>query len=115
MRWTTDVATLRLPGNEMTNFQIEVRARTTQPDGTPERMVTVWLDEKEVAQFTPTMAWGTYTFSVDLVEETAVSELTFKMETFNPAQLHINNDTRNLGFMLDWVQLTPLANSDMQE
>lgn len=112
MRWTSDVATLRLPDGEATSFQIELRARITQPEVAPERAVTVWLGEEEVAQFIPTMEWETYSFSIDLVEETAVSELSFQIETFNPAQLQINNDSRDLGFLLDWVRITPQHNLD---
>jgi hypothetical protein len=112
VRWTTDMATLRLPDNETTGYQIEVHAKTSQLEGIPERTVTVWLDDEEVAQFTPTTEWEIFTFTIDLIEETAMSELSFQIETFNPAQLQINNDSRDLGFLLDWVRITPQHNLD---
>ena len=109
MRWTTGDATLEMPDTPASGYEIEVQAKTSRPDGVPERVVTVWLDAQEVAQFTPTESWETYSFFVDLGEETAVSELSFHIETFNPAQLKINSDTRDLGFLLDWVQITPIS------
>lgn len=115
LRWTSDVATLRLPESETSDYQIEIRASTTEAAAVPERIVTVWLDEEKVAQFTLTTEWQTYTFSVELAEETAVSELSFQIETFNPAQLQINNDSRDLGFLLDWIRVTPLSPSMNEE
>lgn len=112
MRWTTDIASLRLPEIDNTVYQIEVHARTAQPQGVPERTVTVWLDNEEVAQFVPTTEWETHTFTVDLLEGTAVPKLSFQIETFNPAQLQINNDSRELGFLLDWMRITPLNDLD---
>lgn len=111
-RWTDEEATLYLPIGATEQWQIEVQARIFRPDAAPETAVSVWLNETEVGQFTPTAQWETFIFYTQEIEATAVSELTFQTDTFNPAQLQINNDPRDLGFLIDWVRLTPVTASN---
>lgn len=108
-RWTGEMATVHLPAIEANPVQIEVQAKIFRPEGVPETAVSVWLDEQEVGRFTPTTDWQTYTFSVTLPPETAVDHLTFVTTPFNPAALQLSSDTRDLGFLLDWIRLTEPA------
>ncbi|MAT96725.1 MAG: hypothetical protein CL608_06235 [Anaerolineaceae bacterium] len=106
-RWTRNEATIYLPISDTHSMQIEIRARIFRPDDVPDTTVTVWLDNEEVGQFTPTDQWQTYTFTaINEAMDTTLSILSFHTETFNPAELHINNDTRDLGFLIDWIRLT---------
>ena len=108
MRWTSENAILAIP---LDNFDhkkmitLDIQAMTYRPDTIPLTPVTVYLDNQEIGQFTPSKIWQTYTFSAQSSMVTNLSELRFETETFNPHTLQISNDSRDLGFLLDWIQI----------
>ena len=73
----------------------------------PETAVIVSLDDQEIGRFTASDAWQTYTFPVPISStKQPHAELRFTSETFIPAELHLNNDLRELGFLIDWIKIT---------
>lgn len=108
MRWTAGDASLALPlsgSNEP--ITITVRAMIYRPEGVPETAVIVSLDDMEIGRFIPDDTWQTYTFQVPFSGAMQTpSRLHFKSETFIPAELQINNDLRELGFLIDWIRIT---------
>jgi hypothetical protein len=107
MRWTGNKAQLAIPTENFDKAIIEVRARIFRPEGVSETAVTVWLNGQEVGQFIPTLEWQTYTFTTTIAVESSKSQLLFQAQTFNPAELQINGDMRDLGFLIDWVRVAP--------
>ncbi|MCA9929686.1 MAG: glycosyltransferase family 39 protein [Anaerolineales bacterium] len=105
MRWTDDRALLDVPDMAGEQFVIEVRARIFRPEGVAETPVTLWVDDEQVGQFTPAREWAVYTFTVTSDSDGVVRTLLFDAETFNPAALQVNNDKRDLGFLMDWVTI----------
>lgn len=108
MRWTSAQAEVSIPTENLNAaLTIEVRARIFRPEGVPETAVTVWLNAQKVGQFTPTAEWQTYAFTTEFAVSAPKSQLLFQAETFSPAELQITGDTRQLGFLLDWVNVSP--------
>lgn len=108
MRWTTGEATVALPpSTPHVPMTIAVRAMIYRPEAVPETAVIVTLDDLEIGRFIPDESWRTYTFQVpDSGGQQTQSLLRFNSETFVPAELQINNDLRELGFLIDWIQIT---------
>ena len=108
MRWTTGEATVSWPSStDNTSLTIAVRAMIYRPEGVPETAVIVSLDDQEIGRFTPSDAWQTYTFPAPISSSKQLhSKLHFKSETFIPAELQLNNDLRELGFLIDWIKIT---------
>lgn len=105
MRWTTGNATLEIPMNSDSPVAITIRAMIYRPETVSATPVTIFLDNQEIGQFTPGDSWQNYTFSAHPAPVNGISTLQFKSTPFNPAKLYLNNDTRNLGFLLDWVKI----------
>lgn len=104
MRWTTEAAVIEIPAVDG-EIDIDVRAKIFRPEGVTPTPVTVWLDGREIGQFIPDATWQTYTFAGQTVPTNGFSRLSFMSETFNPAALGVNADTRDLGFLVDWVTI----------
>jgi hypothetical protein len=77
-----------------------------KPKGASVTPVTVWLDGTVVGEFTPDEAWRTFSFAAQSSPVSGKSSLRFTTATFNPARLHVSEDTRNLGFLIDWVRIS---------
>lgn len=105
MRWTKEEAILALPLNGTAPLTISLNAKIFRPEGVPPTPVTVWLDGREIGQFTPDATWQTYTFTGQPASADGLSRLRLVSETFNPAALGVNADGRELGFLLDWVTI----------
>ncbi len=107
-RWTSETAVTYIPLPNSQQFEIQVKARIFRPTGVPEADVTVYLDEVELGQFTPTLNWQTFTFTVSTPTDVSEAKLIFESTTFNPASLQLSEDTRNLGFLIDAIYLQTL-------
>jgi hypothetical protein len=106
-RWTAQEAVVDVPLSVALPVTIAVRAMTYRPDGVPPAEVEVYLDGQKIGQFVPYETWQTFSFRGQAQPTAGRSTLNFKTRTFNPAQLHINSDTRDLGFLLDLIAVTP--------
>lgn len=107
MRWTTDEAIVEIPDIDQDTIVIDVRAKVFRLGSELEiSPVTVWLDGETIGQFTPSTEWITYSFEAILPNEQNSSLLQFNTTTFNPSDLQINNDGRDLGFLLDWITIS---------
>jgi hypothetical protein len=106
-RWTAEEATLEIPLEDDEPVSIDLRAMIFRPEAAPVESVRVWLDGQLLGQFTPQDHWQTYSFQAQPSAKQGTSILTFKSVTFNPAKLKMNADSRDLGFLIDWVKITP--------
>ncbi|MDX1664114.1 MAG: hypothetical protein R3272_09985, partial [Candidatus Promineifilaceae bacterium] len=108
MRWTSDEAALSIPLAGATTVTVDVRAMIYRLDAAPAADVTVWLDGRRIGQFEPRdKEWHTFSFEAQTLPTDGSSLLSFETATFNPAALQVNNDTRDLGFLIDWIKITP--------
>jgi hypothetical protein len=85
---------------------VDVRAMVYRPEGVAADPVTVWLDGERVGEFTPGETWRIFSFPAQPRPVRGISALRFQAATFNPASLGVNNDTRDLGFLIDRVRIT---------
>jgi hypothetical protein len=106
-RWTKEEAVLALPLRNDGPATITLQAMIFRPEGVAPTPVTVWLDGRQIGQFTPDESWQTYTFTGQPSPTDGLSRLRLVSETFNPAALGLNADGRDLGFLLDWVTIEP--------
>ena len=106
MRWTAETAVLEIPHGETDRIVIDIRARTVRLEGVAETAVVVTIDELALGQFTPTDVWETYSFPATIDSAESSFMLQFEAVTFTPAEIGLNNDSRDLGFLLDWVEVT---------
>jgi 4-amino-4-deoxy-L-arabinose transferase-like glycosyltransferase len=104
MRWTQAEAVMEIPA-ERGEVHVTVRAKIYRPEDVVPTAVIVWLDGRKIGQFTPDDKWQTYTFTSQSTPTNGLSRLRFVSETFNPAALGVNDDGRDLGFLLDWVKI----------
>ncbi|MCC9075708.1 glycosyltransferase family 39 protein [Litorilinea aerophila] len=112
MRWTQAVATLTLPlpaPSDGPGWEIQIRAMIYRPDGIEPTDVIVRAGNHTIGSFIPTEEWTTYTFQVEAtdLESPDSIQLQFIATPFVPAELGLNNDQRQLGFLLDWIKITP--------
>jgi len=105
MRWTAGEATLDIPLRTEEPITVNVRAMIYRPEGVAADPVTVWLDGERIGEFTPGETWQIFSFPAQPRPVRDISSLQFQAVTFNPASLQINNDTRDLGFLVDWVKI----------
>ena len=84
-------------------LSFEVTAMIYRPDGVPATPVTVLLDDLQIGEFTPEQAWQTYSFEGIGQSTDGYSTVEFQADTFNPAALGVNADTRDLGFLIDKI------------
>ncbi|MBP7686980.1 MAG: glycosyltransferase family 39 protein [Thermoflexales bacterium] len=106
-RWVQADASIDLPVAATGPLSIAVRALTFWPATVPTSPVSVWLDGQSIGEFTPGEAWQTFSFSGTAHPVNGTSLLSFKAATFNPQQLHLSADNRDLGFMLDRISVQP--------
>jgi 4-amino-4-deoxy-L-arabinose transferase-like glycosyltransferase len=106
-RWTDETATLSLSLSYSTPVTITLRAMIYRPEAVAATPVHVVLDNQEIGQFIPDNTWQTYTFSGRSAPKNNLSMLQFVAKTFNPNSLQLSADSRDLGFLLDWVEITP--------
>jgi 4-amino-4-deoxy-L-arabinose transferase-like glycosyltransferase len=106
-RWTTQEAIVEVPLGAAQPVTVELRAMIYRPEGVPPAQVEVYLDGRLIGQFVPGEPWQTYAFSGEARPIDGMSAVSFKTRTFNPAALKINTDTRDLGFLLDSLTITP--------
>jgi 4-amino-4-deoxy-L-arabinose transferase-like glycosyltransferase len=107
MRWTASEALLDIPLTPGTPITVEVRAMIYRPAGVPPADVVVILDGEEIGRFTPDEIWRTFVFRGRVQSPNGMSQLRFKTSTFNPARLNISGDQRDLGFLIDWINIKP--------
>ena len=105
-RWASGEAVLEIPMEPLQAVTIEVRAMVFRPDAAPAVPVAVWLDDHLLGQFTPDLEWQVHKFQARPEPEQGISTLVFRSTTFNPAELALSADTRDLAFLLDWVRIT---------
>ena len=106
MRWTDGQPTIEIPVDHHDTVQIDVRARIFRPDSVPPSDVTILLDGQPIGTFTPTESWETFTFSGQPDPINGESSIQFAATTFNPAELGVNGDSRDLGFLIDWIEIS---------
>ncbi len=104
-RWTSGDAALTLPDPMPGPVALSIRAMTFRPNTAPDGPVKVRLDGLVIGTFTPTDQWQTFTFSAEAMPQDRAVQLDFQVVPFNPAQLGLNDDQRDLGFMLDWIEI----------
>lgn len=113
MRWTQGTAALTLPLPRQTpaarQTVLQVRAMIYRPAAVEPAPVWVSLDGEPIGRFVPNEAWNTFAFVVPdaIISATDSVEIRFTTDPFVPAELGVNNDARQLGFLLDWVHWTP--------
>jgi hypothetical protein len=107
-RWTSGEASIDIPSTGAGRITLEVRAMTFRPHSLPSADVLVWLDGRQIGRFVPTDAWQTFSFQSQPNPAGGTSSLVFTTATFNPSELQINGDDRDLGFLLDWVRVSTL-------
>ncbi len=74
-----------------------------RPEGVVPTPVQVLVNGRTIGQFTPTQQWETYSFT--LPPGSGIGSLQFQSDSFNPAQLQRSGDQRDLGFLLDWIEI----------
>jgi hypothetical protein len=107
MRWTAETAVFSLPIAEETAVTLEIRAMIYRPEIVPAAEVLVQLDGQEIGRFVPTQTWQTFTFSGTVRPVNSRSQLIFHTTPFNPASLALSGDNRDLGFLLDAIDISP--------
>lgn len=105
-RWTTSAAAVDLPLSSQAPITIQVRAEVFWPSGMPQTPVTVSIDGSPIGRFTPGSTWQIYSFVANPQLLGSISTLRFDAPTFNPNQLHMSADNRDLGFLIDWIKTT---------
>ncbi len=105
MRWASEKAALEIPLTGPAPVTIEIRAKIFRPDAVAATPVVVFLDGRKIGQFTPQKEWQTFTIAAQANPTNGASILQFNSIPFIPADLDLNNDTRSLGFLLDWVKI----------
>jgi 4-amino-4-deoxy-L-arabinose transferase-like glycosyltransferase len=108
-RWTTGDAVVDLPLSAAQPVTVAVRAMIYRPAAAPPAEVGVYLDGQEIGRFVPDEAWQIFAFSGQAQPTGGRSTLAFKTSTFNPAQMQVSGDARDLGFLLDYITVTPHA------
>lgn len=106
-RWTQAEAVIDLPVAENGPLSISVRALVFRPVNVSATPITVWLDGRKIGEFTPGETWQNYSFVGQAHPISGTSSLRFAATTFNPQQLQLSADNRDLGFMLDEISLKP--------
>jgi 4-amino-4-deoxy-L-arabinose transferase-like glycosyltransferase len=104
-RWTAGDAIVDVPLSAAQPVTVSVRAMIYRPDGVPPAEVKVYLDGQQIGQFVPDENWQTFSFPGHAQPTAGISTLSFKTRTFNPAQLKINGDTRDLGILVDRIRV----------
>ncbi len=104
MRWASGRAAIDVPLSSEQAVSIDVRAMVYRPEDVPPAEVVVRLDGHRIGQFTPDETWQTFSFQAEPKPVEGISRLDFNTPTFNPAALGVNSDTRDLGFLVDWVK-----------
>jgi hypothetical protein len=87
--------------------EVLLRMGNGRPPGVPAPEVSVYLDNHLVGTVRVEGSFGVYSLSVpeDAWSGDGTTELRLEMETWNPLQAGYNQDSRDLGVLLDWVKL----------
>jgi len=105
-RWTNGRVVMVVP---VTGRPTEVvfRMGNGRPEGAPVPEVSVYLDNYLLGTVQVAGAFGTYSLPVpeDAWQDGKTVELRLEMETWNPLKAGYNQDSRDLGVLLDWVKL----------
>jgi len=105
-RWTGGRVIMHVP---ITGRPAEVifRMGNGRPPGAPVPEVAVYLDNHSLGTVRVEGSFGMYSLPVpeDAWSGDNSTELRLEMETWNPLQAGYNQDSRDLGVLLDWVKL----------
>ncbi|MBK8987158.1 MAG: glycosyltransferase family 39 protein [Chloroflexi bacterium] len=104
MRWTGALSTVDIPLSA-TPATLTIRAMIYRPEGVPATPVNVLVNGQSIGQFIPGPEWNTYSFTIPPGQGTGA--LQFQSTPFNPSDLQLSGDGRDLGFLLDWIQIAP--------
>lgn len=107
MRWTAGDAQLDVPLSKPGSVTLKIQAMIYRPENTPPATVNVLLDGQLLGQFQPDPTLQPFTFQAWANPVDGRSLLRFETTTFNPAKLKINQDARDLGFLIDWIKIIP--------
>jgi len=104
-RWVSGEAMMDIPIYRKEGRQLFIRAMTFRPPNSTRNSVQVYLDGKFLGNFVPQQDWKVFSFNTNIFPKHTVSSLQFKTAPFTPAELKIGNDSRKLGFLLDWIKI----------
>ncbi len=115
-RWTRERVGLSFDGlaSNMA-YQLVVRAASgSRPAGASPALVTVWIDGAQRGEFTATAAPQSYTVDLrpDAFGGQTSAQLELRAATFQPADFGLG-DQRDLGVLLDSVELLPAGGSPL--
>jgi len=108
MRWTSNRAVLNVPIRNDVPLLVDIRAKIYRPWMVPQEDVHIWLDNQYLGAFIPTDTWQTFSFEAASTSSKNMSSLRFETKTFNPHDLELSTDSRDLGFLIDYVKLRRL-------
>jgi hypothetical protein len=106
-RWTQAEAIVDVPVAADGPLSITMRALIFRPAAVAATPIRVWLDDQEIGTFIPGEAWQTFSFNGLARPANGTSTLRFESTPFNPQQLQLSADNRDLGFMLDQISVRP--------
>ena len=106
VRWTQETAVLEIPNQSADELLIEIQTRIFRPEGVEPVPVIVTLDDEVVGEFVPQRELTAVSFQASIDTEDDTSMLQFSTIPFVPAEINGSGDQRQLGFLLDWVQIT---------
>ncbi len=107
MRWTAGDALIDVPLSKPISVTLKIRAMIYRPETVSPADVNILLDGQLLGQFQPDQTLRTFTFQAQANPVDGRSLLRFETITFNPANLKVNQDARDLGFLIDWIKIIP--------
>ncbi len=105
IRWTGNNAVVHFP-SEPGERWVRLRVMTPLLDGYEPAAVSVVLDSHVLGEFVPTPGqWSTVEFRGSASPKDGRSRLELITETFSPRAYGLSDDARDLGVMVDWIDV----------